>query len=90
MINKKMIVIGSVLFLLGALALGVLCSTGNLSGWRPNTTQDQPGDCDAGDLRESKPDPDCHGLWLGTPTPGAKKPSAAPKTPAAKPKATRR
>lgn len=29
----------------------------------------QDGDCDTGDLYESKPDPDCGGLWLGTPNP---------------------
>lgn len=47
-------------------------------------TEAPDGDCDAGDLRESKPDPDCGGLWLGTPTPAAKKttaPAAPKKTP---------
>lgn len=50
----------------------------------PGVVVDQPGDCDAGDLREKTPDPDCHGLWLGTPTPGAKKTQAPAtrKTPA--------
>lgn len=42
--------------------------------------QDEPeapdGDCDTGDLYESKPDPDCGGRWLGTP-----RPVASPKAP---------
>lgn len=59
-------------------ALALVCTIGavcvNLPGnrWQPSVEQpeEQPdGDCDAGDLRESKPDPDCNGLWFGTPTP---------------------
>ena len=66
--------------LAAACILGAVMGNGGF-GPRPGTVVDETGDCDAGDLREKTPDPDCHGLWLGTPTPGAK-----PKTPAAKPK----
>lgn len=67
--------------------VGVVCSqiAPNLppSGYQPGEQPD--GDCDEGDKRESRPDPDCNGIWYGTPAPtaAAKKP-----TPAAAPKAT--
>lgn len=47
-------------------------------------TEAPDGDCDTGDLYESKPDPDCGGRWYGTPAPAVKKtPTQAParKTP---------
>jgi nitrous oxide reductase accessory protein NosL len=43
-------------------------------------------DCDWGDLHEKSPDPDCNGLWLGTPTAGPRKPSARPVPTPVKPK----
>lgn len=49
-------------------------------------------DCDLGDLYEKKPDPDCGGLWLGTPSPATKKTPGAPApapTRAKKPTTTR-
>lgn len=59
----------------------------------PASTTDQQtddsGDCDAGDLRESKPDPDCHGLWLGTPAARTKAPTVRKTAAAPKPRRTR-
>lgn len=67
--------------LAAACILGAVIGNGGF-GPHPGTVVDQTGDCDAGDLREKTPDPGCHGLWLGTPTPGAKKttPTPRPKT----------
>jgi hypothetical protein len=65
--------------IVSALALGFACSGGGFqNGPTPAAEQTEApdGDCDAGDLRESKPDPDCGGLWLGTPTPAAKRSTA--------------
>jgi hypothetical protein len=78
--------IAVVLALAGVLILGVICSALPGNRWQPSVEQEQPdGDCDAGDLRESKPDPDCNGLWFGTPTPASSKkatPAASRRTPA--------
>jgi hypothetical protein len=77
-------------------ALGISCVvTGGLGLPLPggiSQQEESDGDCDAGDLRESKPDSDCNGLWLGTPTPGARKTTApaATKGSAPKPATTRR
>ncbi len=47
-------------------------------------------DCDWGDLHEKKPDPDCGGLWFGTPSPAVKKtPGAVVPTRAKVPTTTR-
>lgn len=62
----------------GALICGAIIGNGGF-GPHPGTVVDETGDCDAGDLREKIPDPDCHGLWLGTPTPGAKKTTPTPR-----------
>lgn len=70
--------------IVGTFTLGFACSGGGFQNWRPpaaEQTEAPDGDCDAGDLRESKPDPDCGGLWLGTPTPAAKKTTAPDKKP---------
>lgn len=48
------------------------------------------GDCDTGDLYESKPDPDCGGRWLGTPTPRVASPKAPTVRKTAAPKTSRR
>lgn len=83
-------------------ALAIVCTIGvvcaNLPGnrWRPSVEQveEQPdGDCDEGDKRESKPDPDCGILWIGTPTPPGVRRTVTPtktKGPAAQPTPSRR
>lgn len=76
--TTKVVGVGAVV-LSGAFILGAVCGNGGFGPYPPVTT-DQTGDCDAGDLRESTPDPDCKGLWLGTPTPGAKKTTPTPAT----------
>lgn len=86
------------LLILALVGLGISCAvTGGLGlPFGSTSQQEEPGDCDAGDLRESKPDPDCNGLWLGTPTPGsavrtpAARKTTAPAVKPANPRPTRR
>lgn len=93
---KKPVIIAVVLVLLTALGCGLYAASGGTGLPMPggiSQDDDADGDCDAGDLRESKPDADCNGLWLGTPTPaaGPKTPAARKTTaPAVKPTGTRR
>lgn len=65
--------------IVATLALGFACSVGGSPEWPASVaeqTEAPDGDCDEGDKYESKPDPDCGGLWLGTPTPAAKRSTA--------------
>jgi hypothetical protein len=80
---KKPVIIAALLVLLVALGCGIWAANGGTGLPMPggiSQDEDPDGDCDAGDLRESKPDPDCNGLWLGTPTPGANRTPSARKT----------
>jgi len=81
--------VGVTLLALAALVLSIVSLVGcNPNGADPGPVQAPVGqpDCDWGDLHEKSPDPDCNGLWLGTPTAGPKKPSARPIPTPAKPK----
>ena len=88
---KPIAVIAVVLLLVAALALCISATRGGLGlpmpGGITQQDEDPDGDCDEGDKRESRPDPDCNGVWYGTPTPGAARTPATRKTtaPAVKP-----
>lgn len=81
--KKPVIIIG--VALLAALILGIVCATSGgfglpVPGGITQQDEDPDGDCDEGDKRESRPDPDCNGVWYGTPTPGAARTPSARKT----------
>jgi hypothetical protein len=83
-VKKPMIIMLAVL-LLAALAVGVICAANGgtglpMPGGITQQDEDPDGDCDEGDKRESRPDPDCNGVWYGTPTPGAARTPATRKT----------
>jgi len=89
MSNTAKIVLGATLALVVILLAGAVCSGGLMDSWqRPpasEQTEEQPdGDCDEGDKYESVPDPDCNGIWYGTPRPAAS-PSRKAVTPARTP-----
>lgn len=94
MSNTTKVVLGTLATLVALLLLGAVCSSG-FDNWRQPAVeqQEQPdGDCDEGDKYESVPDPDCNGVWYGTPRPAAS-PSRKAVNPArtpARPTATRR
>ena len=89
MSNKTRVVGIVVVVIVGLLICGAVIGSGGFTRF-PSQQEQTDGDCDAGDLRESKPDSDCNGLWLGTPTPAASKAKVPDRTPAGKPKTSPR
>lgn len=81
--NRKywvLIIVGSILICTSAIVYAVVTCNERPQAWVCGETSnydgdeedgEQPdGDCDEGDKYESRPDPDCNGIWYGTPAPG--------------------
>lgn len=77
--NRKywvLIIVGSILICTSAIVYAVVACNerpqtwmcGEASNYDDGEDGEQPdGDCDEGDKYESRPDPDCNGIWYGTP-----------------------